>query len=367
MKKFLRIILMTLIYSIFLCSCDINLLDNPNYSRTGSNTEVQTTIENENYSNYVISGEYVNIREEANIDSDLLGILYRNTIITATQFSDEWYKVKLDDSSFGYAYADYISPISDDELNIYKDYQIVSNDFCHGIISVDDDGNYANIYSLPTYESDIIAVFCKNDFIEIFATTKNDWYMLLYNDSVAYISSSLVHILSESEYNNLISTPTYMDYDEENCTSIGSYSTYYYNPESNRSFNLEKAADSLNEMVIKPGCTFNWCRDMGPCGKDEGYLSAIEILNGEYIEGYGGGICQVSSTLCAAIINTESNIEFLERNHHAIPQSYIPEELDATVSYPDCNFIFKNNNSYSILILTNHSDGELNISIYKIE
>ena len=136
-----------------------------------------------------------------------------------------------------------------------------------------------------------------------------------------------------------------MTYDESTCTLIGSYSTYYYNPESNRSFNLEKAADFLNGMAIIHGCTFNWCRDMGPCGKDEGYLS---------------------STLCAAIIDSGSDIELIDRNHHAIPQSYIPEDLDATVSYPDCNFIFKNNNTYDILILTSHDGNELNVSVYKI-
>ena len=119
-------------------------------------------------------------------------------------------------------------------------------------------------------------------------------------------------------------------------------------------------------MAIIHGCTFNWCRDMGPCGKDEGYLSSTEIVNGEYVEGYGGGICQVSSTLCAAIIDSGSDIELIDRNHHAIPQSYIPEDLDATVSYPDCNFIFKNNNTYDILILTSHDGNELNVSVYKI-
>lgn len=363
MKHFLRFLVITVIYVVFLCSCNINITDNPNF--TSVTESLTQPVQTGKFDNYVISGEYVNIRREPNTSSEILSIFYRNTIISATKCSGEdWYKVSLDDSSYGYAYADYVSSISDDDLEVYKDYQIISKDSFYGIISCDDD--YVNIYSLPNYDSDVVAVFRKNDFVEVFATTKNNWYMLWFNDGIAYISADLVHTLSESEYNNLITTPSRMEYNESSCTLIGSYSTYYYNPESNRSYNLEKATNILNGMVIQSGCNFNWCRDMGPCGEDEGYLSAIEIVNGEYIEGYGGGICQVSSTLCAAVIDSNSDIEFIERNKHAIAQDYIPRELDATVSYPDCNFIFKNNNSYDILILTSHDGYELNVSIYKV-
>lgn len=362
MKYFFRILVIAATYVVLLCSCNVNVLDNPNFT---SPTESIThdDVENEEFESYVISGEYVNIRKEPNTTSEILRVFYRNTIISAKKCWDEdWYKVCLDDSSYGYAYAEYVSTISDSDVEIYKEYQIVSKDDLYGVIT----GDLENIYFLPNENSNVVAVYRKNDLVELVGKTKNNWFMLWNNGNVAYINSSNVNILSEDEYKNFQSTPTKIAYDESTCTLIGSYSTYYYNPESNRSFNLEKAADFLNGMSIIHGCTFNWCRDMGPCGKDEGYLGATEIVNGEYVEGYGGGICQVSSTLCAAIIDSGSDIELIDRNRHAIPQSYIPEELDATVSYPDCNFIFKNNNTYDILILTNHDGYELNVSIYKI-
>ena len=362
MKHFFRILVIAATCVVLLCSCNVNILDNPNFTST-TESVTQTDVENEKFESYVISGEYVNIRSEPNTNSEILSIFYRNTIINAAKCVDKnWYKVSLDDSSYGYAYAEYVSTISDSDVEIYKEYQIVSKDDLYCVIT----GDLENIYSLPNESSDIVAVYRKNDLVEIIGKTKNDWFMLWNNENVAYINSSKVHILSEEEYKSFQTTPARMTYDEATCTLIGSYSTYYYNPESNRSFNLEKAADFLNGMAIIHGCTFNWCRDMGPCGKDEGYLSSTEIVNGEYVEGYGGGICQVSSTLCAAIIDSGSDIELIDRNHHAIPQSYIPEDLDATVSYPDCNFIFKNNNTYDILILTSHDGYELNVSIYKI-
>lgn len=362
MKKFFRVLCVAITFVILLCSCNANILDNPNFSSQAESV-TKTDIETEKFDNYVVSGEYVNIRKEPNTNSEILSIYYRNTIINAAKCVDvDWYKVSLDDSSYGYAYAEYVSTISDSDVEIYKEYQIVSKDDLYGIIT----DNLENIYFLPNENSNVVAVYRKNDLIELVGKTENDWFMLWNNGNIAYINSSRVHILSEDEYKNFQATPTKIAYDESTCTLLGSYSTYYYNPESNRSFNLEKAADFMNGMAIVHGCTFNWCRDMGPCGKDDGYLGATEIVNGEYVEGYGGGICQVSSTLCAAIIDSGSDIELIDRNHHAIPQSYIPEELDATVSYPDCNFIFKNNNPYDILILTNHDGYELNVSIYKI-
>lgn len=362
MKKFFRVLGVAITFMIFLCSCNANILDNPNFSSQAESV-TQTDNETEKFDSYVVSGEYVNIRKEPNTTSEILSIYYRNTIINAAKCVDvDWYKVSLDDSSYGYAYAEYVSTISDSDVEIYKEYQIVSKDDLYGIIT----DNLENIYFLPNENSNVVAVYRKNDLVELVGKTKNNWFMLWNNGNIAYINSSRVHILSEDEYKNFQATPTKIAYDESTCTLLGSYSTYYYNPESNRSFNLEKAADFMNGMAIFHGCTFNWCRDMGPCGKDDGYLGATEIVNGEYVEGYGGGICQVSSTLCAAIIDSGSDIELIDRNHHAIPQSYIPEELDATVSYPDCNFIFKNNNPYDILILTNHDGYELNVSIYKI-
>ena len=365
MKKFFRILLIAALCIVCLCSCDVNIFDNLNHSsETQATTQV---VELEESSNYVVSGEYVNIRKEPDTNSDILSIFYRNTVVNAAKCVDmDWYKISLDDNSYGYAYADYISTISADNLNTYTSYQIVSKDSLYGIITGENADSFENIYYLPNTNSDVVAVYKKNDLVELVGKTKNDWFMLWNDGNVAYIPSSKVHTLSKTEYDNFQTTPARMTYDESTCSLLGSYSTYYYNPESNRSFNLERAADFLNGMAIIHGCTFNWCRDMGPCGKDDGYLGATEIVNGEYVEGYGGGICQVSSTLCAAIINSDSNIELIDRNHHAIPQSYIPEDLDATVSYPDCNFIFKNNNPYDILILTSHDGYELNVSVYKI-
>ena len=69
MKKFFRVLGVAITFMIFLCSCNANILDNPNFSSQAESV-TQTDVENEKFENYVISGEYVNIRKEPNTTSE---------------------------------------------------------------------------------------------------------------------------------------------------------------------------------------------------------------------------------------------------------------------------------------------------------
>lgn len=359
MKKIFLVIMSLLICSNILCACS-------DTSSASSETSQQVTtknrVENENTSNFLVTAEEVNVREAPNTDSKVLTSYYKNTIVPVIKTdntNDEFYKVKLDDD-YGYIYSEYITAVDNETSKEYEDYQLKNTEKLYAVLNVE----YGNIRTLPSTESDIWAIYQKNDTLEIFGATQNDWYLLNENDNIVYVSPEIVTIISKEDYDGYNKSPEKKEFKKENL--LGEYSTYYSPYEENRTYNLEKATDSLNNMIISPKATFNWCRDMGPCGKDEGYRESIEIVNNEYVTGYGGGICQVSSTLCAAVISTDSEIEFLDRSSHAIPQDYIPRDMDATVSYPSCNFVFRNNNPYSIGISTSHDGGTLTIRIYKI-
>lgn len=365
MKHFFRII--SLIFIAIICSfaiCACNIFDNPSQAQSSANVAETEDNSNEKFDNYVVTAELVNVRKEPNTKSEIICSYYKNTLIQASKTNNkDWDKIKLSDKSEAYIYSPYISPISDKEIEVYEDYQIVDNNVKYAVISGND---YANLRSMPTTESEVVAVYQKNDTLEVLGTTKNGWYVITHDDVTCYISSEVATELSKYEYDGYNKKVNKGTFDDKNYTLIGSYSTYYSSSSSNRSYNLEKAADNLNNMIIKSGAMFNWCRDMGACGKDDGYKESIEIVNSEYVTGYGGGICQVSSTLCAAVISCDKDFTFIDRNHHAIAQSYIPEDLDATVSYPDCNFIFRNDNPYSVFITTQHDGSTLTINIYKM-
>lgn len=143
---------------------------------------------------------------------------------------------------------------------------------------------------------------------------------------------------------------------------IGEYWTFFnpYNKERNN--NIKLAAKAINNFVLFPGETFSFNKVVGERTMERGYLPSTAIVNGEYSEEYGGGICQVSSTLFNAIDNAGLNI--VQRYTHSKGVSYVPANRDATVSWNGPDFIFKNDYNQPILILARAAGNHVKIGIY---
>ena len=82
-------------------------------------------------------------------------------------------------------------------------------------------------------------------------------------------------------------------------------------------------------------------------------------------QGYGGGVCQVSSTLYQAALETGCKI--IERHEHSQPVSYCKKGKDATVTYGANNLIFKNTNKFSIKLVTYAEEGRTTCVVYRID
>lgn len=143
---------------------------------------------------------------------------------------------------------------------------------------------------------------------------------------------------------------------------IGEYTTRFNVNEQNRSANLMTAASKLDKIVIKPGETFSYNQTLGPRTLETGYKDAYIIINNEYVQGIGGGICQVSSTLYSAAVL--ANLPIVERYPHAVAISYIPMGQDATVNYPNLDLKFKNDTASLIYIRSEVKSGSLTLRIY---
>ena len=104
----------------------------------------------------------------------------------------------------------------------------------------------------------------------------------------------------------------------------------------------------------------------GPAKPEDGYKKADTFdSDGDIYQEYGGGKCQVSTTLYNAVKNV-SGLEVVERHEHSNYVPYIEEGQDAAVAYGSVDFKFKNNNSYPIKIVASATDNEINIKIIKI-
>ncbi len=123
----------------------------------------------------------------------------------------------------------------------------------------------------------------------------------------------------------------------------------------NRVFNMKKAAAAINGLVIIPGATFDCNAVLGDRTGENGWKLAPGIRNGRYEDEYGGGVCQISSTLFNAALMADLTIT--ERHPHSWPMGYVEIGRDATISTGGKNFRFVNN-SGAPLTLYMHVDEE---------
>ena len=123
---------------------------------------------------------------------------------------------------------------------------------------------------------------------------------------------------------------------------------------------------ALNGTVVKSGETFSFCNTVGKATPERGYKEAeIFDKDGNIQKGYGGGNCQVSSTLYNAVLQVPT-LTVIERHEHSRKVSYVEEGKDAAVSYGSVDFKFRNDNDYDIKIYSSSSANTIDIRIVKI-
>ena len=148
---------------------------------------------------------------------------------------------------------------------------------------------------------------------------------------------------------------------------ISSFSTKIYTKESSRQNNLSITCNSLNGTIVRAGETFSFTNTIGPSTPSKGYEKAdIFDKNGNKQKGFGGGNCQVSSTLYNAVLNT-SGLTVTERHEHSNKVPYVETGKDAAVAYGSVDFKFKNENSFDIKINCSTDKNYVYITLYKIQ
>lgn len=142
---------------------------------------------------------------------------------------------------------------------------------------------------------------------------------------------------------------------------LGSQTTYYTWSTDNRISNINLVAEKLNGHIMLPGDVFSYNEYVGQRTKEAGFLEAGAYDNGEVVQEVGGGICQVSSTLYCATMYAQ--LETVERTNHYFKVDYLDYGLDATVSWPNPDFKFKNCRDYPIKIVAYCDNEEKSLTI----
>lgn len=146
---------------------------------------------------------------------------------------------------------------------------------------------------------------------------------------------------------------------------LATFTTRYDASNTDRTTNLRIACQKLNEKVVLAGDTFSYNQALGERTVAAGYRNGKIYENGEVVDGIGGGICQISSTLYNAVLM--ANMKVTERRNHQFVTSYVPAGRDATVVYGLTDFKFKNTRTYAIKIKASVSNGIATVSIYGIK
>lgn len=144
---------------------------------------------------------------------------------------------------------------------------------------------------------------------------------------------------------------------------LAGYTTYFPAGSYARSNNLKIALSYMNGVVVMPGETYSYNKNIGDTTASKGYQAAATFKGGTTVNEMGGGICQTVSTLYNTVLM--ANLEIVERHQHGLPVGYVPPSRDATVYSPVLDFKFKNNRETPIKIVTSFTyNGSLNVSIY---
>lgn len=145
-------------------------------------------------------------------------------------------------------------------------------------------------------------------------------------------------------------------------TLLGTYSTNFNAGVTDRAFNIRIAASAFQDLMIAPKEEVSFNEVVGPRSSEAGYKNAKVIVNNELVDGLGGGVCQVSSTLYNAVLMAD--LEIVSRRNHSLPVSYVASGRDATVSYGDIDFVFKNNTDKYIYFTSVVDGGTITINVY---
>ena len=147
---------------------------------------------------------------------------------------------------------------------------------------------------------------------------------------------------------------------------LGTFTTYYSTSNAARSKNISNACSMINGMSLAPGQTFSMLQTITPFTEENGYELAGSYLGDEVVESFGGGICQVSTTLYNAVIRAELKVN--ERYNHSMIVTYVDPSADAAIAESSgMDFRFTNNLSSPVYIEGSTYNGSITFTIYGVE
>lgn len=143
------------------------------------------------------------------------------------------------------------------------------------------------------------------------------------------------------------------------------FSTNFETSSEERKNNIRVALKAFDGLIIDEGEIFSFNEITGERNKDTGYMPAKIISQGTFVLGYGGGVCQVSTTLYNACLL--SGLEIVESSSHSLPVSYVEPSFDAMVNSGSSDLRVRNNSGGKIIITTSSENDICKVKIFGLK
>jgi len=143
---------------------------------------------------------------------------------------------------------------------------------------------------------------------------------------------------------------------------IGSFTTKFDSSNVARSENIRVAAQKINGKLLMPGEIFSLSKAIGPVTVENGFKIAKVIVNNEFVDGVGGGLCQIATTLYNAVLMAQ--LKVVERVPHSALISYVPPGRDATIASGSIDFKFRNTTDAPIYVESYTSKNTVTVNLY---
>ena len=150
--------------------------------------------------------------------------------------------------------------------------------------------------------------------------------------------------------------------------AIASFTTEYTTGPGTeaRNHNIALVSQLLSNSVVKPGDSWSFNGTAGDCSQEErGFQGAGAIVDGEYDDAIGGGICQVATTMFNAVY--DAGFPVLTRHNHSLYIASYPAGRDAAVSWPDLDLVWENDSASDVLVRLSCADGSVTATLYGVD
>ena len=297
------------------------------------------------------------LKEQPDKTLENLSILSEKEKIEILELYPDWLLIRTSKGQIGYMQRRYIdfNRVEPADPAITPEYPAILSEY---ISWVDQE---TALRTAPDSDSDAIITLSPGVRLAIIGL-ENGWAKLIYHRQYAFVDSRHLSELLPLEQSAL---------NADGHAPIAAYTSFYRlstdENNLNRIFNISVANEKMRPFVINPGETFDFNRDAGPYNKRAGYLPAFILVDGGSTLGYGGGTCQVSSTLYNSLLQLPGLSVEQRRPHGPGGAKYLPLHADAAVGNPVINLIFRNLYPFPVRIDGTAQDGALTIVIWPVE